>query len=248
MICKLCGKDTIDKKAVKDGSICPECYNTLPRSFKENIKKITVKQIAAARTIIKKCYSKAWATCESVRICNNSIQIGNWEIELKNISKIGLNFHPKRNGAQSGSAYGMITVVIDTKMPKMRIEEPFMCTDIRYYITGKEISYSYPSNIQSMFVNIQRVIDDGSFDTNKIKPKREQAQGTAGQQTNRQRPMTEFEKAKALYEVTKMPFNRDYLNKKKRELSKKYHPDNGGSPSQIHEVNAAYELLIKFTD
>lgn len=246
MICKLCGKDTVNKQQVKDGSICPECYNALPRSFKESAKKITVKQIAAAKKVIKKCYSKAWATCESVKICNNSIQIDNWEIELKNLNKVGLNFHPKNKGAENGYAYGMVTVVLETKEPKMRIEEPFMCTEVRYYITGKEISYSYPNNIQSMFVKIQGVIDDGSFDTASFKPHRKPLSGKKQDDQSRQQ-MTEFERAKALYEV-EIPFTKKDLNKKRKELSKSCHPDNGGSPSQIREVNAAYELLQKFAD
>lgn len=246
MICKLCGKDTVSKQPVKDGAICPECYNNLPRSFKDSAKKITVKQIAAAKRVIKKCYSKAWATCESIKICNNSIQIDNWEIELKNLSKVSLNFHPENNGAETGYAYGMVTVVLETKEPQMRIEEPFICTEIRYYITGKEISYSYPNNIQSMFVKVQRVIDDGSFDTTCFKPHRQVSGGSSPDTQSRQQ-MTEFERAKTLYDV-EIPFTKTDLNKKKRELSKSCHPDNGGSLSQIREVNAAYELLLKFAD
>ena len=247
MICKLCGKDTIEKKQIKDGYICPECYRVLPRSFRDNAKKITIKQLSSAKKIIKPKYSKPWAICESVKICNTSIQIDNWEIELKNIKSIKLNFHPKNSGSKDGYVYGVVTLLIETTEPKIQIEEPFISTEIRYYISGKDISYSYPTNIQQMFTNIQQVIDEGTFEMLKFKPNKEEYHKHQQANRNGGKRMTEFERAKTLYEV-EIPFTVEEINKKKKELMKKYHPDLGGDTEKAIEINAAYDLLVKFAD
>lgn len=249
MICKICGKDTIENNKLKNGYICNDCFNALPRSFKENISKITTKQLLSAKKIIRKATATPWAVCESVKICADSIQIAEWEISLKDIKKIGMNFHPKQYGSKQGSAYGMITIVIETVAPKIMIEEPFIQTEIGYYINGKEIVYSYPSKIQLMLSNVQSVIDDKSYNTEKFKPKKEETHRSNGRSAthNHGRKLTEFERAKALYEV-EIPFTLEEINKKKKELMKKYHPDLGGDTEKAIEINAAFDLLEKFAD
>ena len=252
MICKICGKDTIEYRQIKNGNICTGCYNELPRSFKENIQKINTKQLASAKKILHKATSKSWAVCNNiatVSICDHSIQIDKIEIMLKDIKSIKLNYHPKSNGSRQGYAYGMITIIIETAEPHIMIEEPFMMADVAYYINGKTIAYSYPTKIQQMFTNIQEVINNKTYDTSSFKPHKESAhtKSTNKGAAQRPRPTTEFERAKMLYEV-EIPFTVEQINKKKKELMKKNHPDIGGDPAKAVEINAAYDLLVKFAD
>ena len=137
--------------------------------------------------------------------------------------------------------------MIETTEPKIQIEEPFISTEIRYYISGKDISYSYPTNIQQMFTNIQQVIDEGTFEMLKFKPNKEEYHKHQQANRNGGKRMTEFERAKTLYEV-EIPFTVEEINKKKKELMKKYHPDLGGDTEKAIEINAAYDLLVKFAD
>lgn len=287
MICKLCGKDIIQKVDIKDGFICNWCFDKLPKSFKESKDRLTLKQIEEAKTCIRKAYSKPWLKCESIGICDKSIQIDNWEIQLCDIRSISLNFHPKNNGSKQGYAYGILTIVIDVNTPevKMVMEEPFLATEIPYYINKKEIIYSYPTKLQQIFTNLQSVIDDQSYNMSKFdrsryrdeeeekrkqqerqrrqeqqrqqerqrqyqQQKRQEQQKQSQQQKQKNNPQqhtTEFEKAKALYKV-EMPYTKEELNKKKKILLKKYHPDNGGDIHIAVEINSSYELLLKFAE
>jgi len=253
MICKICGKDIAgDTVKIKKGRICRGCYNSLPMSFKQSAAKLTAADIKDGMTIVKGKYSTPWATCEGIGICYQSIQVNGFEIRLKDIKKIRLNFHPDKRGSSEGYVRGEVCVTITTVNPCMEIEEPFFRGEVKYYISGREIYYSYPTNVQQMFGKLQYNIDHGIYDTDNLRTKKKKDEGRTRDEYHRQKQKeaakTEFEAAKELFGV-RMPFTMEVLEKQKKALAKLYHPDmTGGDDTMFKKVMNAYDLLVKYAD
>ena len=248
MICKLCGRDVIEKINCKKGYICQDCFNKLPHSFQNSINKLTVEQLRKSKEILHRRIGKPWAVCESFGLCDKSVQLGTFEVALTDIDKIHLNFHPLKKGGGEDLVYGIITIVINTIEPKMRIEEPLLKTEVKYYISGKNISYVFPHNIALMINNIQVAIDRKIYDSTGFKPAKEKAREErekAGDPIKRKNRATEFALAKKLFGV-EIPYTKEEIIEKKRTLLKKFHPDNGGSVEETIKINKAYEVLEKY--
>lgn len=50
-----------------------------------------------------------------------------------------------------------------------------------------------------------------------------------------------------LYDVT-MPYKTSEIKKKRNQLLKKFHPDEGGDPEMSKKINTAYEILCKYAE
>lgn len=253
MICGLCRADTVNKVRVRDGYICNNCFNKLPMSFQKSNNKITVDNIKEAKKVLKDKYSSPWATCSGVGICYQGLQINGFEINLSDIKKVSLNFHPQKPGGKKNYVYGTVSIIIETKIPHMVFEEPFFNTEIKYYISGKEISYSYPSSIQVMITKLQENINNGIFNTDSLRPKKkekkDEGRGREGVRARQEKGklMSEFEQAKKLFCV-EIPFKKEILITKKRALLKVHHPDMGGTPEMADRIYKAYDLLLKYAE
>ncbi len=250
MICKLCGQDVIESVKIKKGYICRDCFEKFPYSFQNSINKLTLKDLReASDNFIRITANKIWARIKNFGVGDSVIHIDHVEYPLKAIKKIYLNFHPLRQGGSENKAYGTLTVVLITDEPRMRIEEPLLKTELQYYICGKNISYVFPPTINQLIKNIQSVIDDETYDTSVFKPKKEEAEkarrAKEKEQSMNREKKSEFLLAKELYDV-EIPYTKDDIISKKRELLKKYHPDNGGTAEQAAQINKAYDLLAKF--
>lgn len=161
MKCKICGRK--DKKyiKVKGGTICPDCYESLPRIIRDNVADITAKQIINACRILKRADSLAgywgcigeWRDEDSIIVGNKSMIINETEIKYSDIYKIYLDFHPTKKYLDD-QVIGYATLVVETDKPRLKLEyrlHPDMedgsprTGTIRYNIHGNEISYYYDS-------------------------------------------------------------------------------------------------------
>lgn len=259
MICKLCEADSIEKIKIKRGYICKNCYESFPIAIKENIRNMTMNELIALNKVIKKRYSASWANCGNIGICLQSIQLGDYEINLGDIKRLYLDFRPKRQGKDKEHAFGTVTLFIELVNPQIRYEEPLFDTEVKYFISGKDLYISYPGNIQRMFTAINNNIKNGIFDTRNIMPKKkkeekkdteddkDRGRDGARRRQQEQKAKSEFEEAKELFDVT-MPFTKELISVKRKHLLKIHHPDMGGSLDMAEKINVAYELLMKYAD
>lgn len=168
MICKCCKKEFLSKEKVKmkNGVICRDCFDKLPRPFQNSIRKIRTEELKEALTYLKPCQAKYWATYnDTIRICNTSLQISNYEIDLKDLESVRLNFHPFRSAEGVHKVYGVMTIVMTFKKIKLRLEEALMLTTVGYRIVGDNISYTYPEKFVEHFSCIQQYLEDDSHTT-----------------------------------------------------------------------------------
>lgn len=244
MKCEMCGKEIYQKTKTRSGCICANCYNSLPIVIRKNGSKLSAKEICEIRKIITNHKSESFTKCENIYICDESIQINEWEVKFKDLRKIELNFHPKAVGNGRNMAYGILSVIIETKKPHIIIEEAFMDTKVEYRITGKTIHYFYPNTLKNMFDRIQMIIDNKTYN---MKDLREEMR-IKREQRNKQAPKdkdTPFDIAKKLYGV-EIPYTEDLLKEIRNRLIKENHPDQGGSAEFCAKINSAYDLLRKF--
>lgn len=70
-----------------------------------------------------------------------------------------------------------------------------------------------------------------------------------GQKNSRQGSgvASEYEKALKFYGL-QMPFTKEELKNKRRQLMKKAHPDAGGNTEEAEKVNVYYDILIKYAN
>ena len=171
MICSKCGCDTTDAKKYKKIRLCDNCYDSLPHSFRNSLDSFTEKKLKKALNVVKPIFSSPWATLAKIGICDTSIQVNKFEISLRDIKKVNLTFHPLYQASRKNYVYGMIGIKIEVKEPHMIIEELILKTELEYFISGKEIYYSYPSHFQMMFTEINEAITCETYDTLDYKSK-----------------------------------------------------------------------------
>jgi len=60
-------------------------------------------------------------------------------------------------------------------------------------------------------------------------------------------PVEEIENALEILELPKLVTKAD-IKRQYRYLAKKYHPDLGGNPKKMEQINHAYKLLMKYIE
>jgi len=60
-------------------------------------------------------------------------------------------------------------------------------------------------------------------------------------------PVEEIENALEILELPKLVTKAD-IKRQYRYLAKKYHPDLGGDPKKMEQINHAYKLLMKYIE
>lgn len=262
MKCKMCKYDLSNAKKsekihIKNGCLCDLCFSDLPSCVKNMSEELTAKQIGEICKIVKKKYSSSWISCKNISICDYSIIVNDWEIDLKNLKKISLNFHPEEQGEEKPqSAFGLITIVLETRRPHLIIEEPFTYSELDYRILGKEISYVYPSHITQMLDGVQLLLDRGRYNTIELKERYNEGNTSSQKNDSNKSSNTNdsskknsnkspFDEAKIMFGV-EIPYTEAELKKIRNELIKKHHPDVGGSTETCIEINKAFDLLLRF--
>lgn len=248
--CKLCGQ--VHKKGkirIKDGHICETCYNGFSPALQESARKLATHQIKKINGWYYPREEIPFATYELLGIGVECIQIGNKEILLKDIESAKLRFHPDgRFINNEGAVSGILTVRIKIKNHSVYIEESIVkdWVYMKYTITDNSIKYHYPKILQDIFDDYAAifsgvysnamVIYDRLYDQNKK---------TTHHTSKTPKPNPALEKAMKLFNV-KQPFTKTEIEKIKKNLQKKFHPDAGGTSSQFIEINNAYEILKKY--
>lgn len=270
MVCSICKKTLVKKIKTKKGRICPDCFARLPDAVKYSVESFTPKQLAE---IIKICHphtEQARLKINRLHVCDHSIHVNNWEIGIKDIQNLSLNFHPTRPGEVSGVCYGYITVVVEIKNPHILIEEPFNDHEIliKYQINGRNITYLYKSDVNQIISKVQDALrsNEDSFIKAIIlftDEKRKQSQSYGSRSSNRQQstyenktnksePSSPFADAKKMFGV-EVPYTKQTLDQRKKALLMKWHPDhNVGNEKLATEMTTLilknYNLLLKQAD
>lgn len=159
MKCKICGKKEKKYIKVKGATICPDCYEALPRLIQDNASNLTIKQIENSCRILKRNTSHSgywgiigeWRDEDSIIVSNKAMIIRETEINYSDISKVELVFHPTKK-SYSDWVVGYTTLKIETEKPKIKLEVRLADDDnngnpresqIRYKIHGSEITYFF---------------------------------------------------------------------------------------------------------
>ena len=112
--------------------------------IKNHPKEYTIDNLKNIKKIIYKSHSATFSKCGSMYLCEEAIQLCDWEIKISNIKSIEINFHPRAYGSGRYVAKGDLSAIIHTVSPHLKIEEIFL-EDIAlsYRIAGKEIKYIF---------------------------------------------------------------------------------------------------------
>ena len=257
--CKVCRGKLESGLAIKDGYICMDCKKNIPDIFDRTgaLYKLTGSQINNVRKIISQAHSKSWGKCKNIKLCDYSLIINDWEISLKDIMYINMEFHPRRYGETALLVGGILTVKIETKEPHLIIEEIFIPDiELEYKIQGNNIYYRYPKRIWSLFSEIQKNLASGKYNLlemrdKQIKEDRKIAEEKRKSAEARKKGLagnSPFDKAKALYQL-EIPFTEAELKKRRNELIKHYHPDESTEDStedMTKLINEGYALLKEY--
>lgn len=257
MKCKVCD-NRLRKKSVKNirfksGCMCVSCYNTLPNVIKNNIDRISVDEVVKIKKILTEHKTPTFAKCGSFYMCENAVQVNEWEIKLKDIRKIYLSFHPKTAGHRKNMAYGKMGIVIETVKPHIIMEDILWDEELEYKISGEFIDYVFPKNILNMINRIQKAIDDKTYSLKAYKEemRREKEERERKERRNKDtkenvsKAFIDLKVAERLYGV-EIPYTLDTIKAIKTNLIKKMHPDQGGSTELCALINSSFDILKKY--
>lgn len=262
MKCKYCGNKKIKAVKFKNGCLCEVCYNALPNVIKYNVDKVSADEVCKIKDIITKHKSTAFVKYGNFGVCEESLQINEWEIKYKNISKIYLSFHPRAVGNYKNTAYGKMCVVIETRKPCIIIEDILADTNLEYKINGMSISYYFPISYYDMVKRLQSIIDDKSYNMKALKEemKRKREEKEKREERKRREEKERREKdnkrfksetniqlqaAEKLYGI-KSPYTIQTIRSIRTKLIKINHPDQGGDTKQCALINSAFDLLKRY--
>ena len=166
--CDICNKSVTYFNRLKNGYICNDCVNSLPKSILQHIKEIKSSNIRKVKKIIftlgRDFY---WFQYDNFKIYDkNYIGLNKWGIYIKDIRNISYNVYPIYKQGKRVLAY--VTLVIETRKPHIKIEEPISehYYSIDYFIKNKKIVYSLPKQLESVVRQLNKcVINNISADT-----------------------------------------------------------------------------------
>ena len=272
MICKICKNTLTNRIKIRYGSICQSCYEKLPKCARENIQQFSSGQIKKLLKLFTRPQARSWAVLNWFKISDKAIQFSGREIQLEDLKNISLQFHPT-GYAGNGMARGRVTLVIETKKPRIILEEELFEYDsaLPYMIQGKNIIYEYPEELKEIVEVIRDALEKETFDISYYRPvfqerkkrKRDEKQKEQKRKQNNQywqnnkqqnsrssRGMT-LPQAMLLFHVT-IPFKESEIKKVRNQLLKNAHPDVEGFKKSdenfTKEVNLAYDLLKKYAE
>lgn len=269
--CKLCGSATEGKMKIKNGTICLNCADKLPSGVRGSMSGFTDTQLHAIMKAVRPTSGKRhiWVKCEGLLVCEDRLILNGMEYPINNLVSVRLNFHPEGQGKETGTAKGVVSLVLELKKPHLLIEETISRKQIsvRYHISGMEISYIFPKTLADAIRCANEAVQTGKpyikeallyFNAAEERRKqREKAEREKQEQARRQkqkatenaakRDMTPLEAAMALFGM-KRPFTKEELKKKRNQYltANRVHPDSGGSDARFRQVQEAYDLLLKF--
>lgn len=268
MVCGMCKKEIVSKVKVKKGCICQECYSRLPNAVKNSVKSFTIKQLSDISKVCHEHTEEPKLKIGNLHICFHSIHVNQWEINIKDIKNISLNFHP-RQSINQGVCCGYITVVIEMMNPHVLIEEPFYDNEVlmRYNIFGYNISYVYNQNVSQVISDIQDAIKkneltfgraiqnsisqakQNTYTNSNSESRQKQEKRSSSEPKNNSSPFTQ---AREMFGV-EIPYTKDTLKKKRNELIRKWHPDlNKGNEAYARQMTELilknYDLLMEHAD
>lgn len=254
MVCKLCGKRATKYIKVKNGIICPNCYDNLPTMVADNVRDLTPQNIKSTNKIMGKVSSvdNYWGYIDedyTFMFSDDRLCVDETEILYKNIKDIYLNFHPtdKVNSSNTftGLVKGYTTLVVITKKPEIRIEKRLAKKDnIRYSIHGNDITYIYETLDLLLVSNIKKVIlkeerNLGFFKEEFIyKVNETELERIIREVREREKENEENEKLKQKYEDAK----RKIEEEEKRKREEKFNRRNKKNEGKRKDANKEKEL------
>lgn len=263
--CKLCGNPAgvpEGGKKIKYGMICSSCFQKLPLGVRGNVWEFTGSQL---KELLKKVKSagneeRCWIRYDGLMVCEASIILNGRIYQLQDLESLRLNFHPNGIGQITGTAIGILSLVITLKHPHLLIEEMLSAEELqlRYYISGMEITYHYPDTLDRAVQCVNRAIAGEShvipeavryfesFRSRDEKSGKKTAEGSKAEKESG-KELTRFEAAMQMFGLER-PFTKEDLRKKRNQYitNNHIHPDDGGSEDAFRKVQEAFTLLSKF--
>lgn len=262
---KLCGNPAgvpEGGKKIKYGMICSSCYRRLPLGVRGNVWEFTGSQLKELLKKIKPAgkEGRCWVRYGGLLVCEGSIILNGIVYQLKDLESLRLNFHPNRIGTVTGTAAGILSLVITLKQPHLLVEEMLSAEglQLRYYISGMEITYRYPDALDRALQCVSKAIAEGRhvipeavryFDSFRSRGektgKKTREDSKAGKENGRE--LTRFEAAMQMFGLER-PFTKEDLRKKRNQYitNNHIHPDDGGTEDAFRKVQEAFTLLSKF--
>ena len=249
MKCKICGKQNTDVYKIKDGVICATCIRSMTpliRDLPRIARNLTFEQLKKTNKVLTRGTEVPFCHWENMYICEHAIQIHSWEVKLKQIKSIELDFHPHAYGNGKYKAVGDLTIKIETIKPNIKVEDVIADNvQIEYRIAGKEIKYIFPIALVNMVNRIRQAISSKNYSMGDLKEEMRLRREKREQRVRQERQQTEFDKAKDLFGIN-IPYSIEQLKEIRNKLIKENHPDQGGSSEKCAEINTAYDLLERF--
>lgn len=239
-----------------------------PECIRNSTKELRNKEIYSINKLIHSCTSKGWLSYGDFKLNNESLCVKDWEIYLKDIIAIRLDFQPlfQSRICTGNVAYGNIIIEIETKHPHIIIRDKILTKDVIYSISGRKIFYKFDGMLQTIVSMLQKNLEKQVYNTGSIYNYFKQQEDDAKREEERKAKQREYkQKARnskqeknrektgnknnmALDEAMKIlgisvPFTIDQLKKRRKQLAIKYHPDQGGSVEMCAKINVAFDLL-----
>lgn len=169
-MCGNCGKEYGEYEC-KDGSLCRHCFDRLPESVQKRCGYFTKRELHRLNRQLAE--PEIWGRIGALGIGKDMISIGGKGIRLKNVKRIGLNFHPLKAGGRPGTVMGAVTVAAELRHPHIMIEEPLSreYMTVSYRISGREIAYRYSRWLESFVEMLQECLKKRICDMTPYKEK-----------------------------------------------------------------------------
>lgn len=264
MKCKICGKNAEKRIQIRRGYLCQSCFDKLPDSVKANAKNVTTKQLKKLLRIVHEPSEPAKLQIGFMYLGMSSLWLHGRAIRIEDIRNISWHFHPIRAEEKGNICYGVVGIVIETRQPYFVLEEPLYDHEIRaeYHISGHTITYSLPLMLEIIIMDIRKAIETKQNDFSAVIHKCSKREYSYHHHKNQSRSNSHSDRsrhnqtgsgkpdvlrnARNLYGLQDV-FTREQLNREKRKLTKKYHPDichDENAKEMMQMVLTYYKLLL----
>lgn len=258
--CRCCSQSVSPGYILKDGTkICEECFRCIPVCAGEKISTFTYEQFCMVKSLFRKADDgeSVWLTHKWLGLSDHSIIFSSnrLRISLAELESIELKIVDEEVDEVTETMTCHLMLEIITKNPRMRLREDLIGSriEIRCKRKGNAFSYNYPREITQIVGNIQKVLDDGTYDLSGYRIRRSASKKDSSSRSSSSVGSSSYQssslkEAMKLYEL-KDGFSQEELKKKYRGMMRKYHPDvNLGFEEAAKEKSQQYQEAYKILE
>lgn len=251
MSCNICGNNN-ETIMLKNGTICKECFDKLPRCTRDYKDKLTVE---IAKELIDNGNYKiplvAFFNNRSGELgaCENLLYLAGYRIPVKNIQNIYSLILPIEKISERYYK-ARIGIMVTLKKPHVKLTE-----EIGTYEVEKEDGdwkFRLPEKLRSIIYLNAKKTQENSSQGNQSNTNNDYNYNRQNGSGSSQRRSSNAEQDKALAMATlciiNEPFTEKELKANRNRLLKAFHPDEdaGISAEYAAKINNAYELLKQY--